>query len=743
MKKRTLLLGALVSACGAAIAAPTVKAPKTIHSSAFAVIVDSETYNRTGKAVDRYRDAVEKNGLSAYIVIDEWERPEAVRQSILDLAKNQPPLEGVVLVGDIPIAMIRDAQHLTSAFKMDQDNPKRFPPIRSSVPSDRFYDDWDLQFTFIEQDSANPLLFYYSLDAAGPQHIAKEIYSARIHPPVKDESKYQAIADFLLRAAVEKEQKNPLDQILTFAGHGYNSESLSAWESELLSLREQFPRLYRPDAMIKNLYHTMNSELKEIVLLELSNPELDLAIFHAHGAEDMQYLLGETPAVSLGQRVESIRSFLRSKLRSAKRRKQSTAEAQLHYMRDHDIPLSWFAGAFVDSVQQADSLAEVKLDIYISDIESISPGARVMVFDQCFNGAFINHPYVAGSYLFNDGRTLVGMANSVNVAQDIWANELMGLFAHGVRIGLWHRTRSYLESHLFGDPTFQFAAPGTVDWNRQWLEHDDDSAFWRSQLESPEPELRNLAIYMLDRIEGESFTEELVRIYRSDPAFVVRLQAIRRLAHHRNAAFMDLLPTAIGDPCEFIRRCSVAWMGDVGRDDYLPLLVRQLIMDPSTRVSFRGKFAMEKIDIQKATELYASKIDALPEVASKDKLKEILIHSAERSQQWLTDDLLKRLHDDSLEVRKRIGSVRTFRNYRFQSVPQHLIQVAGDAKEPEALRVACLEALGWYTLSAARQSLIDFCENLSQDAAAPEAVRQEALKTHNRLIQGPNNSITP
>jgi hypothetical protein len=95
---------------------------------------------------------------------------------------------------------------------------------------------------------------------------------------------------------------------------------------------------------------------------------------------------------------------------------------------------------------------------------------------------------------------------SVNVAQDVWANELMGLIAYGVRIGLWHRTRSYLESHLFGDPTFHFTAPDDNDWNRRWLDHFSDSNFWRSQLDSPEPELRNLAVTMCDRIEGEAFT---------------------------------------------------------------------------------------------------------------------------------------------------------------------------------------------------------------------------------------------
>ena len=40
---------------------------------------------------------------------------------------------------------------------------KKYPMIRSSVPSDRFYDDFDLKFDFLKQDSLNPLMFYYKM----------------------------------------------------------------------------------------------------------------------------------------------------------------------------------------------------------------------------------------------------------------------------------------------------------------------------------------------------------------------------------------------------------------------------------------------------------------------------------------------------------------------------------------------------------------------------------------------------
>lgn len=65
-------------------------------------------------------------------------------------------LEGAVFIGDIPIPMIRKAQHMTSAFKMDEE---KSPRLDSSVPSDRFYDDFDLKFDYLGQDTTSALFF--------------------------------------------------------------------------------------------------------------------------------------------------------------------------------------------------------------------------------------------------------------------------------------------------------------------------------------------------------------------------------------------------------------------------------------------------------------------------------------------------------------------------------------------------------------------------------------------------------
>lgn len=124
-----------------------MKSPTT-----FAIFIDSRSYEAAAAEVDAYRAAVERDGLGTYLLIDEWQNPESVRSEIIRMTEAQPHLEGVVFVGDIPIAMIRDGQHLTSAFKSSQDRDWK----DSSVPSDRYYDDPELQFEFLRRDADEP-----------------------------------------------------------------------------------------------------------------------------------------------------------------------------------------------------------------------------------------------------------------------------------------------------------------------------------------------------------------------------------------------------------------------------------------------------------------------------------------------------------------------------------------------------------------------------------------------------------
>lgn len=727
-----ILIGIYISANAGVKIIP----PEADHPSTFAIIIDSVTFSQIEESVFAYRSSIENDHLGAYIITGNWSSPDAVRHEIWRLKQRDSGLEGIALVGDIPIAMIRDAQHMTSAFKIDQ-RSARYPLIRTSVPSDRFYDDLDLEFIFIQQDTTNPLLFYYNLSPDSPQKIQSDLYSGRIKPPVDDDRKYQLIREYLRKVSDQKVKDNKLDRVFVFAGHGYHSESLDAWQASALSFRELFPDLFKPGGQLKNYYHEMSSELKEIIIQELKNPENDMAIFHAHGGDDTQYLLGIDPPSALGEHVEAIKKFVRSKQRSAKKRKKSIEELQAHYRETYSIPDSWLEGTFSDSLILLDSIWSAKQDLYAADLRQISPQPRVIYLDECFNGAYIRTPYTAGEYIFNDGKTIAVVANSVNVLQDVWADEHIGLIGLGIRIGQWNTFKNYLESHVIGDPTFRFKSE--IQLEMSGIESGKNI---KNHLSSGLAALRTLAVALLPEDDNELLAKKLFKIYQNDRSFNVRLQALKRLVTIRSGKLPEILLESAYDPYELIRRTTVSWMGDMGNPDFLPVLIDKMINDVSTRVRFNAKRAIEKIGTNLAKPALEKELDTWCDSEYKQQRQKTFYNSFTRSQEWLNEELLPKLGDKDLAQKKRLSAARSFRNYRFHVAVPELIKIIRDEENDTALRATLMEALGWYGLSYQVERIIQFSRELTNNESYPAELRNVARMTYNRLITGPNNIIT-
>ena len=123
--------------------AQTVVPPAQKGNTSFVVVIDSASYVHCTPQVESYKATLEAEGLPTFVAYKNWRSPEEVKQ-LLEKLYRQEKLEGAVFIGEIPVPMITKAQHLTSAFKMDE----RSYPLRDvSVPSDRFYEDFDLKFT--------------------------------------------------------------------------------------------------------------------------------------------------------------------------------------------------------------------------------------------------------------------------------------------------------------------------------------------------------------------------------------------------------------------------------------------------------------------------------------------------------------------------------------------------------------------------------------------------------------------
>jgi hypothetical protein len=733
----SFLLLVITIVCSAQI---SVTNPVKPHPTSFAIVVDKETYNKTKDAILAYRDAVELDGLSTYIVVNNWKNPEEVKAELIKLYNGQPKLEGAVFIGDIPITLIRNGQHMASAFKMDED---RYAWNRSSVSSDRFYDDFDLKFKFLKQDSLNKLLYYYSILPESPQRIEKEIYTARIKPSGSGVDKYELIRKYLFRVAKQKLEQNYIDNSFVFTGHGYNSESLSSWSDEKLSLREQFPQLFAPGGRMKVLDFAMSPEMKEILLTEMQNKGLDFALFHAHGAEDLQYISNYPSARNPNENIEGIKLFMRSKIRTAERRKQDVAKAKEYYIKEYNIPENWLNDVFSDSTIKADSLLDYGLDIHIEDVRSISPQAKFIMFDECFNGSFQLDEYIAGEYVFGKGNVIVADANSVNVLQDKWPDEYLGLLNQGVRVGNWHRQRNLIESHLIGDPTFHFGSHSKYDLNKMLVLDNDKLDIWEKLLKSDESVLRDLAVRKVFRLTKEKFEKELVNICSTDHSFNVRMHAIKCLAELNDNAFRQILKISINDPYEFIRRKSADLMGEIGDTSYLPLLAHIILTDESERVSFNGKSAMEFLGAFPALRAVEKAIDEMPVNVSKEKLKHLMTASFRRSDEWLNKELIPQIFSDTLKLKSKLSQIRTFRNYRFNNGIPELIKLALIKKENPTVRVNTIEALGWYSFSLQKNKILSACNEIINDKTNPDEVIQEAIRTKNRLITGANDVLLP
>ena len=90
------------------------------------------------------------------------------------------------------------------------------------------------------------------------------------------EDEYEAIADFLNKAAEAHENPEKMRNVLHFAGHGYNSDSMNARMDEGSALREQFPFLNEYGGSLTYIDHTFDDFVRDRLLTSLEDEELDL-----------------------------------------------------------------------------------------------------------------------------------------------------------------------------------------------------------------------------------------------------------------------------------------------------------------------------------------------------------------------------------------------------------------------------------------------------------------------------------
>ena len=698
----------------------------------FAIVIDPTSYQEAKAEVTAYAEAIEKvNNLKVYVVQDRWGIPDSIRAELMKLYERKDcPIMGCVLVGDIPVTMIRDGQHMTSAFKMNQANDRK----ESSVPSDRYYDDFGLKFKSLGRDTDAPY-FYYSVTPQSAQRVHSNLISGRIRPTdIGGTSRYQKLRNYLSKATQAKLHPRTMQQMFYFSGQGYISESKVARIDEKAAYYEHFPQLKNSNKNnISYIDHTDQNPVKERFMNELMRKDLDVAILHHHGYWDTEYLNGLGAVRTVREAKEFIIRNCREHLYSAKQRGKNYDSLRIAFQQRFDLPASWLKDAFNDSIAVQDSILEAASDLHLEDfaVYGYRPNVPVVLIDACFCGSYHKDDCIADEYIFQPGGTIAVVANTVNALQDKWSDHLVGLITQGGCVGDLVRFSSYLESHVVGDPTYRFTSVGNYADLDALIQHGKPST-WRKLLKNGLPDEQVLAIEQL-YLSGSISSSELYNICRRSPNGIVRLKAFLTLANFKDDNFIKAIIDASQDSYELLQRMAIRYIAASGDERLIPSLVRLSIANnTSDRCNFNAMNALSCYPKDALLKEFARQFDS-PETQyiRKDSIRKVIERAIANSADRLTSEIDDLLKPDTQDKTRKF-TIRALRNTLPHYKVPVLIEFLKQTKDEE-LQIMTLECMGWHPYSCQAERMSQTALDFSQDKRLPQTVRDEALKTYNRL----------
>ena len=398
-----------------------------------------------------------------------------------------------------------------------------------------------------------------------------------------------------------------------------------------------------------------------------------------------------------------------------------------------DIPESWFNNIFNTKVIEQDSIDDADSDLHIKDFRlfGYKPNVPVVVIDACFCGSFHLDSCIADEYIFQPGHTVVCIANSVNVLQDKWSDRLMGIIAEGGCVGDIARFSTFLESHIIGDPTFRFQP---VDKNAFDLDHlinVNNPYVWKKMLKADKIEYQALAINQLCDL-GLLSSAQLKRIYETSEYGIVRMMALVRLADFHDDNFVETIKLATQDSYELVQRQAIRFIHDSGDERLIPVLIRVCISNnTSDRVNFDANMALGVMPVKKLEAEFVRQFDD-PSVCyiHKDSVRTQIQTAIIRSAKSSAENIESL---DTLTTAKAIKMViRLQRNNLVHAYVPYFINYIEKSDNPE-LQKMVLEALGWHRESYMNKTIANAALRMSKDQKYTPEVRNEALKTYNRM----------
>ena len=507
-----------------------------------------------------------------------------------------------------------------------------------------------------------------------------------------------------------------------FAGHGYNSESMVSRMNEYKALHEQIPSVNKPGGKVDFINFDFDKSVKTRLLSALGDEDLDVALLHHHGYNDMQLLNGSPYESTPDGWLALARNYFREKMRSSRNPEATRKD----FIKRFGIPGEWLDEASDPELIIKDSLYDRSMDIYTDDIDRYDIKARFVLFDACFNGAFTEADYVVPHYLFSEANnTVAALAHSVNTLQDVWTDELVGLFDEGVCAGNIFKHVWSLENHLFGDPTFHFGAVSDLD--RKVSMKEEKAGIWRKLLksESTPCDVKCLAVRVLTR-NGNITGEELLDLQRNSGSGIVRLAAFNGNVELAGNCLTEAISLGLDDSYELLQRLSARYAGYNQSPELNEQIVR-LYVDPltPTRVMFQLKTPLVDIETGKATELVRKYGHW-----KGDEGLDSLIDYLEVCGKSLSADLAN-LESDSPNARNARLFIRSQRNQCRADILDALQTFFAKTDDP-AIKLQIAELLGWYRYSYAREKALGICRSLHSAESDP-VIRNEFRRSISRL----------
>ncbi len=703
-----------------ALCAQNIEKPNVKGKTSFAIVTDSKTLQECSKEIAEYKQTIESEGLPSFVISSDWQTPEQVKQILIKLSKENN-LEGAVFIGDVPIAMLMKAQFLTSAYKMDE---RKNPLEVVAVPSDRFYDDFDLKFNKIA-DSTKGLMHFYELAPDSNPYIECDIYTGRIVAQKSNGCPYNQIRKYLEKAVAAHKDKNQFNQFISYTGHGSYSNSITAWRAEQQIVNEQFGDLFKTpridDASARYIRYSMQDYMKPFVIKELRRPDADFMVFHEHGDFHRMYLSGYPEE-------RNPKEYLSVTMRSFARRDRDIEKTRQRAEK-YGLDSAWYVNYNSPELVAADSLYDLQTGIILEEVNDIAPNARMVVFDACYNADFRNPDFIAGKFIMAPGKCIVGFGNSVNVLQDKSAFDLLGLLKDGVRVGLWAQHINILESHIIGDPTFHFE-PYPNSENLNEIFSIKDNSYWFGRLDDPNPEIQNVALIKLFVGNYKDISEILLNKVKHSSYAIVRYNSLYLLEKLNDKNYWEALKLSTKDSFEYIRRIAVTRMGSIGAEEFLPYLIDTYINDiHSARIIFNAGSSLLCFDTDKAVkaiEDYFANKNYFN--ASKDKDRLLKLVKDNPGKESVTS-----IVDSGKSSRHRVSYIQFLRNRQYHQNLEEVLKVMENPAEDELIRTMIAEAVAWWRLSYKRDKILESCRKLLTETQTPQQMRPALESAITRL----------